>query len=336
MKSKPTVLVTGAAGLLGANFCKHLCDEGYRVIGVDNLSGGYREFVDPRVEFFQIELTFEGDINFLFDDIIGSDDVDYIYHFAAYAACGFSPFVRSFNYKNNLIASALLINQAINRSVKKFIFASSMTVYGDQMTPFHENMSLKPLDPYAIAKMAVELDLKDAYDRFGLDYAIVRPHNVHGVYQNIWDRYRNVIGIFIRKALDGEDLLVYGDGSQVRAFSDVDFYNEPFEKLMFNHSAETFNIGADKPTTILELAKTVQKVAYEFGSKVDIKHAEPRNEVHTAYCDHTKAKKLLDFEDKTDLEALIRKMYVWAESQPRRKVKKIEPEVTKGLYSYWK
>lgn len=326
------VLVTGAAGLLGANFCKYLCDKGYRVIGADNLQGGYREFVDKRVEFYQVDLTFAPDVRFLFE----AREIDYIYHFAAYAACGFSPFIRSFNYKNNIGASALLINEAINRNVKKFIFASSMTVYGDQPTPFTEDMPMKPSDPYAIAKMAVELDLKDAHKRFGLDYAIVRPHNVHGIYQNIWDKYRNVIGIFIRKALDGEDLLVYGDGSQVRSFSDVDFYNEPFEKLMFGHSGETFNIGADKPTTILELAQIVQKVAFEFGSEIQIKHAEPRNEVHTAFCDHAKAKELLDFEDKTDIHDLVRKMYVWAESQPRRKVKHIEPEVVKGLYSYWK
>lgn len=328
------VLVTGAAGLLGANFCKYLCNKGYEVIGVDNLSGGYKEFVDSRVEFYAVELTAQNDLEYVLTEV--GAKVDFIYHFAAYAACGLSPFIRNFNYKNNLIASANLINYAINNDVKKFIFASSMTVYGDQTPPFTEEMPFKPSDPYAIAKMAVELDLKDAYERHGLDYAVVRPHNVHGIYQNIWDRYRNVIGIFIRKALAGEDLLVYGDGSQIRAFSDVRYYMKPFERLMTEHSGETFNIGADHPTTILELAKLVQKVAYEYGSKVEIKHAEARNEVHTAFCDHTKAKNLLGFEDKTDLEALIRNMYIWAESQPRRKVKKLQPEVKKGLYSYWK
>jgi len=327
------ILVTGAAGLLGANFCKYLCDKGYEVVGVDNLSGGYREFVDPRVEFHNTELTSGPDIELLFGQ---AKQIDYIYHFAAYAACGFSPFVRVYNYENNLIASVNLINQAVKRNIKKIIFTSSMTVYGDQPTPFTEDMPHKPSDPYAIAKMAIELDLKDAHDRFGLDYAIVRPHNVHGIYQNIWDKYRNVIGIFIRKALDGEDLLVYGDGSQIRSFSDVAFYNEPFEKLMAEHSCEIFNIGADKPTTIMELAQIVQKIAFEFGSKIEIRHAEARNEVHTAFCDHTKAKKLLGFEDGTDIEMLVKKMYVWAASQPKRKVKKLLPEIEKGLYSYWR
>ena len=330
---KKTVLITGVAGLLGANLAQYLCDEGYRVVGADNLQGGYREFVDPRVEFYQVDLTFAPDVDYLFD---AAGKVDYIYHFAAYAACGYSPFVRSFNYKNNIGASVLLINEAVNRDIEKFIFASSMTVYGDQQTPFTEDMPMKPSDPYAIAKMAVELDLKDAFDRFGLNYAVVRPHNVHGIFQNVWDKYRNVIGIFIRKALNGDDLLVYGDGSQVRSFSDVDYYNEPFEKLLTSHDGETFNIGADKPTTILELAIAVQKVAFEFGSRVEIKHAEARNEVHTAFCDHTKAKKLLGFKDDTEIEELIRKMYVWADSQPRREVKHVKPEIAKNLYSYWK
>lgn len=330
MKSK--VLVTGAAGLFGANYCKYLCNKGYEVIGIDNLSGGYRAFVDPRVEFYAWDIKHTYSVNEVFE----THRPDCVVHFAAYAACGLSPFIRIFNYENNVIASANLINEAIRFNVKKFIFASSMTVYGDNQPPFTEDMPYNPSDPYAIAKMAVELDLKDAHKRHGLDYAVVRPHNVHGIYQNIWDRYRNVIGIFIRKALNKEDLVVYGDGSQIRAFSDIRYYMEPIEKLMFEHSAETFNIGADKPVTILELAQLVQKVAFEYGYKINIKHAEPRKEVHTAYCDHSKAKKLLDFEDKTDLEELVRNMLVWAESQPNRKVKKMDIELDKGLYSYWK
>lgn len=326
------VLVTGCAGLFGANFCKYLCDKGYEVIGIDNMSGGYKDFVDPRVELYYWDLNDD----FSVDEVFETHKPDYVFHFAAYAACGLSPFIRRFNYKNNVLASANLINSSITHDVKKFIFTSSMTVYGANTPPFTEDMPYNPSDPYAIAKMAVELDLKDAKERHGLDYAIVRPHNVHGIYQNIWDRYRNVIGIFIRKAIAKEDLMVYGDGSQIRAFSDIKYYMEPMEKLMFEHPGETFNMGTDETTMILDLAKLVQKVSYEMGHRVNIVHAEPRNEVHTAFYDHTKAKKLLSFEDKTDLEQLVRSMYVWAQSQPARKVKIHKPEITKGLYSYWK
>lgn len=326
------VLVTGAAGLFGANFCKYLCDKNYEVIGIDNMSGGYKDFVDSRVHLYYWDLNDA----FSLDEVFEEHKPDFVFHFAAYAACGLSPFIRRFNYTNNVLASANLINSSINHNVKKLIFTSSMTVYGANTPPFTEDMPYNPSDPYAIAKMAVELDLKDAKERHGLDYAIVRPHNVHGIYQNIWDRYRNVIGIFIRKAIAKEDLVVYGDGTQVRAFSDIKYYMEPMEKLMFEHSGETFNMGTDETTTIIDLAKLVQKVSYEMGYRVNIIHAEPRNEVHTAFCDHTKAKKMLGFQDKTDLEQLVRNMYVWAQSQPVRKIKNHKPEITKGLYSYWK
>ena len=119
------------------------------------------------------------------------------------------------------------------------IFTSSMAVYGDQETPFTEDKQPQPIDPYGMAKYAVECDLKMAHKQFGLRDNIVRPHNVLGIYQNIWDRYRNVIGIFIRKTLNGQPILVYGDGEQTRAFSDIKYYMDPFDILLNEFDGET-------------------------------------------------------------------------------------------------
>lgn len=334
-----TVLVTGAAGLFGSNFSRYLLNAGYRVVGIDDLSGGYADFLPThdRFSFIQADLGVISQEEL--DELFKKHSIKYVYHFAAYAACGLSPFIREFSYRNNLMASVKLINCSIRANVKKFIFTSSMTVYGEGTPPFTEDMQLLPQtsDPYAIAKHAVELDLYDANKRFGLQYNIVRPHNVHGINQNIWDRYRNVIGIFIRKAMAGEDLTIYGDGSQVRAFSDIDYYMAPLEHLMYKHHNETFNIGADQPTTILDLAKAVQKASKRIeGKDVGIVHLEPRQEVHLAWCDHTKAKNLLNFKDETNLEQLIDKMYSWALTQPNREVKNMKYEIKQGLYSYWK
>ena len=211
-----------------------------------------------------------------------------------------------------------------------------MAVYGDQTPPFTEDKRPQPIDPYGVAKYAVECDLKLAHEQFGLRYNIVRPHNVLGVYQNIWDRYRNVIGIFIRKALNGQPILVYGDGEQTRAFSDIKYYMEPFDKLLTGHDGETFNIGADKHFSLNEVATTVQTIAAKYGYHVNIEHGEPRHEVKHAFCDHTKAKTLLNFEDNTNLTELIESVFVWAMKQPNRKVKDMEYEVTKDIYNYWK
>ena len=327
-----TVLVTGVAGLLGANFSRYLLDRGHEVVGIDNLSGGFLSSVDDRVHFYSTDLMDEVAVNKIFKN----HQPEYVYHFAAYAAEGLSPFIRKFNYENNVVCSINVINACVNGDVKKLVFTSSMAVYGEGNPPFTEDQLPCPEDPYGIAKYAVEMDVALACKQFGLAYNIVRPHNVLGIYQNLWDRYRNVIGIWIRKAMRGEPLTIFGDGTQVRAFSDISFYMEPFERLMTSHDGETFNIGADQYYTINDAAALVQKVAAEFNHDVDRIWLEKRNEVHTAYCDHTKAKELLGFHDGTDLEQMIRTMFTWASEQPDREVKYMNYEIEKGLYSFWK
>ena len=327
------IFVTGCAGLLGANYTRHLLASGHEVIGIDDLSGGYKAFV-PKGEnftFAKFDLERRKKVVELFEE----HKPDALFHFAAYAAEGLSPFIRNFNYRNNLICSANLINECITHGTK-FIFTSSMAVYGEQEPPFTEDKRPQPIDPYGIAKYAVECDLKLAHEQFGLRYNIVRPHNVLGTYQNIWDKYRNVIGIFIRKTLNGQPILVYGDGEQTRAFSDIKYYMEPFDKLLTDYDGETFNIGADKYFTLNQVAKAVQDIGKKYGYEVPIEHGEPRHEVKHAYCDHTKAKTMLDFRDETNLEELIESMFVWAMKQPNRKVKDMEYEVTKDIYDYWK
>ena len=327
------IFVTGCAGLLGANYTRHLLANGHEVIGIDDLSGGYKAFVTKGENFSFVKLNLERRKKIV--DLFEEHKPEVLVHFAAYAAEGLSPFIRNYNYRNNLICSANLINECIKHDTK-FIFTSSMAVYGEQEPPFTEDKRPQPIDPYGIAKYAVECDLKLAHEQFGLRYNIVRPHNVLGIYQNIWDKYRNVIGIFIRKTLNGQPILVYGDGEQTRAFSDIKYYMEPFDRLLTEYDGETFNIGADKYFTLNEVADAVQKVGKKYGYEVPIEHGEPRHEVKHAYCDHTKAKSMLQFRDGTNLEELIESMFVWAMKQPNRKVKTMEYEVTKDIYDYWR
>ena len=327
------IFVTGCAGLLGANYTRHLLNNGHEVIGIDDLSGGYKAFIAEGEKFKFIKLNLERRKKVI--ELFEEYKPDILFHFAAYAAEGLSPFIRNFNYRNNLICSANLINECINHNTK-FIFTSSMAVYGEQEPPFAEDKRPQPVDPYGVAKYAVECDLKLAHEQFGLRYNIVRPHNVLGIYQNIWDRYRNVIGIFIRKTLNGQPILVYGDGEQTRAFSDIKYYMKPFDKLLTDCDNEIFNIGADKYFTLNEVAKTVQEIGKKYGYEVPIEHGEPRHEVKHAYCNHDKAKNLLKFKDDTKLEELIDSIFVWAMKQPNRKVKTMEYEVTKDIYDYWR
>ena len=327
------IFVTGCAGLLGANYTRHLLANGHEVIGIDDLSGGYRAFVPKGENFTFVKMNLERRKKLV--ELFEEHKPEILLHFAAYAAEGLSPFIRNFNYRNNLVCSANLINECITHNTK-FIFTSSMAVYGDQEPPFTEEKKPQPIDPYGIAKYAVECDLKLAHEQFGLRYNIVRPHNVLGIYQNIWDRYRNVIGIFIRKTLNGQPILVYGDGEQTRAFSDIRYYMEPFDILLSEFDGETFNIGADKYFSLNQVAETVQSIGNKYGYEVPIEHGPPRHEAKHAYCNHDKAKNLLKFKDNTKLEELIEDMFVWAMKQPNRKVKDMEYEVTEGIYEYWK
>jgi len=209
-----------------------------------------------------------------------------------------------------------------------------MAVYGNQDPPFSEDQSLMPIDPYGIAKMTVEQDIRQAHEQFGLRYNIVRPHNVVGIYQNMWDKYRNAISIFIRRALEGEDIIVYGDGEQTRAFSDIEYCMEPFLKLISGYDGETFNIGADKYFTINEMAHKIKDLSPL--KSINIVHGDKRHEAVHAYCSHDKAKNMLDFKDDTDIDTLINKMYNWATKQKPRSIKNMEYEVTKNMYTEWK
>lgn len=334
-----SVIITGCAGLLGSHMSRYLLDRGYRVIGIDNLSGGYSDFLPTHknFSFYRFDLESKTESLSKLDTIFKTESPLACFHFAAYAAEGLSAFIRHFNYTNNILASVNVINACIKHDCK-IIFTSSLAVYGRAKPPFREDMALRPIDPYGIAKYAVEMDLEQAFCQFGLRYTIIRPHNVVGIYQNIWDKYRNVVGIFIRRVLDREPMLVYGDGEQVRAFSDIQYYMEPFEKLIDCCDGEIFNLGSDKTCTLNELAQTIHGIAKKNGIEANIEHVQERYEAKYAYCDHTKAKKStnLKFEDHTNLESLIGEMFTWAMSQPKREQKYMSYEVEKDIYDYWK
>lgn len=280
-------LVTGAAGFVGSHVCDHLIKNGYDVVGLDDLSGGFIENLNASTQFVKGTVTDEKLITSLFEE----HKFDYVFHLAAYAAEGLSHFIRRFNYNNNLTGSINLINSAVNTgTVKCFVFTSSIAVYGKNQLPMTEELMPMPEDPYGIAKLAVELDLKSAHEMFGLDYIIFRPHNVYGERQNIADPYRNVVGIFMNQVMQGKKLTVFGDGMQTRAFSHIDDVAPIIAKSIEMPEAynEIFNIGADVPYTVKELSTLICEA---FGVPEQLEFLEARNEVVHAYSDHAKVKK---------------------------------------------
>lgn len=299
-----------------------------QIIGIDDLSGGYREHVPTQVEFHTLDLA-KDEISILFQG------VDIVYHFAAYAAEGLSPFIRKFNYSCNLVATANVVNACIEHQVGRLVFTSSMAVYGVGTPPFQESDIPSPIDPYGVAKFACELDIKIAGEQHELDWCIIRPHNVYGRNQNIWDRYRNVLGIWMYQYKRGLPFTIFGDGSQQRAFSCIDDCLVPLWKAGTDPRAskQIINIGSWKYYSIKEAAEVLKKVIGDG----DTKHEEARHEVKDALPSHEKSVQLLDYEDKTSLEAGLRDMWNWAKMQPDRPQKSWDSyELEKGIYAFWK
>lgn len=287
-----TVLVIGGAGFIGSHVAKWLVEAGYRVVVLDDLSGGFTENIPAGAEFVQGSVQDAA----LVDNLFAKEKFSYVFHLAAYAAEGLSHFIKNFNYQNNLVGSVNLINAAVNvGTVKYFVFTSSIAVYGRNQTPMTEDLVPLPEDPYGISKYAVEFDLKEAQEMFGLNYVIFRPHNVYGEHQNIGAPYRNVIGIFMRQILTGKPLTIFGDGEQVRAFSYIDDVAPVIAASIEPPAAwnQLYNIGADRPWTVNELATTVcNAMGVAFSA---ILHLDACNEVVTAYSSHEKANR--DFGD---------------------------------------
>jgi UDP-glucose 4-epimerase len=327
------VLITGVAGLLGSRLATWILDNvsDVTVYGLDDLTGGYESNVDPRVQFLLSDVSRTD-----FESIKGLENgVDYVYHFAAYAAEGLSPFIRKFNYINNLVATANVINYCIRTNVKRLVFTSSMAVYGDAMPPFHESMRPNPIDPYGIAKFACEMDIRVAGEQHGLDWCIIRPHNVYGRNQNIWDAYRNVLGIWMFRHLNGQPLVIFGDGSQSRAFSYIDDSLKPLwiAAADIRCSREIINLGGTTETRLLDAASELINV---MGSG-SIEYAPVRHEVKHAFSTWQKSVELLGFEHKTSLCDGLKDMWSWAQQQPaRERFVWDKYEVDKGLYPFWK
>jgi UDP-glucose 4-epimerase len=176
----------------------------------------------------------------------------------------------------------------------------------------------EPEDPYGIAKLAVELDLRAAHKMFGLDSVIFRPHNVYGEYQNLSDPYRNVIGIFMNQILAGTPLTIFGDGQQKRAFSYVGDVTPLLAVAPWVHAAknQTFNIGADEPYTVLRLAEEVASAMGNPGHP--IRHLDARNEVTHAFADHAKVREVFGPMSAVPLKEGLARMSSWAKREKAR------------------
>ncbi len=331
------VLVTGGAGFIGSHVADALLARGHDVTLLDDLSGGFQANVPARATFVAGSVT----DYMLVDRLFAERAFEYVYHLAAYAAEGLSHFIKRFNYTNNVIGSANVITASVNTGVKGFVFASSIAVYGSASAAPNgsdamiEDTRPAPEDPYGIAKYAVEQELAATRSMFGLDYMIFRPHNVYGPRQNIGDRYRNVVGIFMNQILGGRPMTIFGDGTQTRSFSYIDDVAPVMAAAIEEPRAwnEVFNIGADHPCSLNDLAV---RVAAAMGVAPEVEHLPARHEALHAHSNHAKMRRVFGDRAATPLDEGLRAMAAWVRQQGARSSPAFDAiEIRKNLPGVW-
>jgi len=329
------VLVTGAAGFIGSHVVDELVKLGANVFAIDNLSGGFTKNINPSAHFMPVDITDQKAINSIFEKF----GFEYVYHLAAYAAEGLSFFIPHFNYETNLIGSINLITASVNHGVLCFVFTSSIAVYGhpkNHLAQVSELTTPEPADPYGVSKLAVEMHLKTAFDQFGLNYVIFRPHNVFGPRQNIADRYRNVIGIFMNQVLQNKPMTIFGSGHQTRAFSYIDDV-APYIAIApqtWGAYNRVFNVGSDEVASVRDIADCV---AAAFGVEPKIEYLAARNEVNHIYATHHALHSFFNVSTPVSIHSGIIKMAEWVYQNGARSSKSFDNiEILKNLPPSWK
>lgn len=308
------VFISGVAGFLGSHLADTFLANGWKVSGVDNLIGGYLNNVPADVDFCEDDMSSVSKLTNMLDE------VDLIYHTACTAYEGLSVFSPGLIAQNTFQISTNLMSAAIAKQVPRFVHCSSMARYGKQdITPFTEDMICKPQDPYGIAKYAAELMLKNLSEVHGIHLTIAVPHNIVGPRQKYDDPFRNVASIMINLMLQGKQPIIYGDGNQVRCFSDIQddldcLYAFASHELP---SGEVFNIGPDEnEVTINELAAEIAR-QLNFGLEPRFMPGRPQ-EVKHATCSADKIRKHFNYRTKRSLTDSVRSMINYIQTEGTR------------------
>jgi UDP-glucose 4-epimerase len=310
---RPRVLITGVAGFLGSHLADAFLADGWDVVGVDNLIGGYLDNVPAGVSFHEADCNDLGRMRAL------TEGADVVYHCAATAYEGLSVFSPHLVTRNVVTATSGMMSAAIASRVRRFVFCSSMARYGANDVPFTEDTPPRPQDPYGIGKLAAEMLVRNLAETHGVEWVVAVPHNVIGPRQRYDDPYRNVAAIFVNLLLQGRPVVIYGDGSQKRCFSFVSDVVAPLRQMATDPACagEVINVGPDDEfISVLDLARLVARLV---GVDLECEFLPPRpREVSLANCSASKARALLGYQARVSLEEGLRQMIDWIRARGPR------------------
>ncbi|MHC1576035.1 MAG: SDR family NAD(P)-dependent oxidoreductase [Methanosarcinaceae archaeon] len=291
------VLVTGGAGFIGSHLVEELCSRGYRVRVLDNLYRGTLEYIQPLIDEGRVEYI-DGDIRYKDAVDAAMNDVDYVYHEAA------TNINRSLAYPEesfdiNFRGSQVVFKSALDHNVKKVMFASSASVYGQpKVLPMSEGHELDPITPYCVSKLSSEYLLK-FYARHGLKYVVFRYFNVYGLRQHTDAYYTSVIILFLKRLLNGDAPTISGSGKQSMDFINVkDIVRANIMALESDVVNEVINLGTGRSTSIKKLAEILKD---SLGSDIEPIFLPRDVLVSERRADIRKAKEVLGFEYSIDV-----------------------------------
>jgi len=311
-------LVTGAAGFIGSHIVDRLLREGSEVTAVDNLSAGKIENVAHNQG--RSGFTFlKGDIRDAKFDAKIVRGADTVFHEAALVSVSRSVEDPVSTNETNVSGTLRLLQACANSGVRRFIYASSSSVYGETETlPKTEGIPPQPISPYAVSKLAGENYCKVFHRIYGLETVSLRYFNVYGPRQ-AYGPYSGVITIFINRLLEGRPPIIYGNGEQTRDFTHIQDVVEANMLAAETDSAvgEVFNIATGKPATINELCSMLLKIT----GRMDLspEHTGPRpGDIKHSYADTTKARETLGYRPRVSLEQGLVQLTEWFSARSKK------------------
>ncbi len=320
------ILVTGGAGYIGSHVVKYLINNGYDVIILDNLIRGHKEAIHPKAEFIQCDLR-----NYfnLFTSL-KNKKFEAVIHFAAFAYVGESVENPQLYYDNNVVGSLNLLNVIKELDVKYFVFSSTCSVYGNpDKVPISEQESIKPINPYAKTKKAIEYTLEDFSEAFGIKYTALRYFNAAGcdfdgeIGESHYPE-THLIPLVLETAIGKRDKLkVFGndydtsDGTCIRDYIHVDdladAHMKALQYLISGGESTVFNLGTGDGNSVLEIIKSAERITNKT-INFDIVERRPGDPA-ILVADNTKAKSILGWQPKYNLDDIISSAWKWSNNR---------------------
>lgn len=316
------ILVTGVAGYIGSHTVKLLISKGHKILIIDNISRGFKEAVHPDALFENADLLNYNSI----ENIINKYDIKAVVHFAAFAYVGESVENPQLYYSNNVIGSFNLIKAISAKGIKKFVFSSTCSTYGNpDKLPISETESTKPINPYARTKLMIENILEDFHNAYGLNYVALRYFNAAGCSEDgdIGESHNpetHLIPLVLQSMTDNnKQLKIFGndydtpDGTCIRDYIHVndlaDAHVRSIEYLNKNDIPVVINLGTGDGNSVMEVIKTAEKVT---GKKANfVMNPRRAGDPAILVADNKKARKVLGWKPRYSLEQIIETAWKW-------------------------